>query len=382
MSVAYINSEVLTWARERAGVPPEDLMQINRKYVDWEAGNSLPTFLQAQMLAKKLHVPFGFFYLSEPPKEKPLTVDLRTLSDSHRHKFSLELRDVIADAQRKQDWYREFLLEGGAESLEFVAKYSVAHSVEEVANDLTETIGLSLNDRTGFTKDNFLAYLTEHTEEAGILVLRNGKVGANTHRVLDVDEFRGFSLPDSIAPVVFVNTADFMAAQIFTLIHELVHLWLGAEGVSDQGIATYNSHSKVEVFCNQVAVEVLVPKDAFLREWKRLNGSLEEKSDRLSRIFKVRSIVIARRALDSRLVERSSFFEYYNDLRVIWKNDRKSRSGGGNFHNSLPVANSRTLTDAICHATYSGNLLMRDGARLLGIKPATLSKYAKKRGVM
>jgi len=382
MSVAYINPEVLTWARERAGVLPEELMQVNRKYVDWEAGHALPTFRQAQELAKKLHVPFGFLYLSEPPVEKPPTVDLRTLNDSQHHEFSLELRDVVADARRKQDWYREYLLEGGTKPLGFVGKYSVAHSVDVVANDIEETLDLSLVDRAGFSKDTFLAYLTEHAEEVGILVLRNGKVGANTHRVLDVDEFRGFSLPDPIAPLVFVNTADFGAAQVFTLVHELAHLWMGAEGVSDQGISDYNSHSKIETFCNRVAVEVLVPKESFLQEWNKIRGTLEERTERLTRLFKVSSVVIARRALDEKLVNRTEFFAYYSDLREIWKNARRGGSGGGNFHNSLPVANSRTLTDAICHATYSGNLLMRDGARLLGIKPSTLSKYAETQGVL
>lgn len=382
MSAAYINPKILAWARERAGVLPEDLMRINRKYVDWEEGRTRPTFRQAQELAKRLHVPFGFLYLSNPPLEKPPTVDLRTLNDSQHHEFSLELRDVVGDALRKQDWYREFLLEGGADPLEFVGKYSTTHSVGEVANDLTETLGLSLSDRTGFSKESFLAYLTEHAEEIGILVLRNGKVGANTHRILDVDEFRGFSLPDPIAPLVFVNTADFGAAQIFTLIHELAHLWMGAEGVSDQGISDYNSHSKIETFCNRIAVEVLVPKESFLQEWNRIHGTLEERAERLTRLFKVSSIVIARRALDEKLVNRTAFFAYYSALRETWKNAQRGDAGGGNFHNSLPVANSRTLTDAICHATYSGNLLMRDGARLLGIKPSTLSKYAETQGVL
>jgi len=382
MSVAYINPEILTWARKRAGVPEEALMQLNRKYVDWEAGNSLPTFRQAQTLAKKLHVPFGFLYLSSPPEEKPPTVDLRTLNDFQHHEFSLELRDVVSDARRKQDWYREYLQEGGAEPLGFIGKYSITRSARKVADDLTETLGLALGDRAGLTKETFLAYLTDHAEEAGVLVLRNGKVGANTHRTLDVDEFRGFSLPDSIAPLVFVNTADFGAAQVFTLVHELAHLWVGAEGVSDQGIAEWNSHSKVEDFCNQVAVEVLVPKEPFLQEWSRAKGNLEERSEYLTRVFKVSSVVIARRALDVGVVSRDDFFAYYQCLREIWKNARRNSSGGGNFHNSLPVANSRTLTDAICHAAYSGNLMMRDGARLLGIKPSTLSKYAETQGVL
>lgn len=381
MSVAHINSEVLTWARERAGFLPEDLMLVNQKYIDWEAGHTKPTFRQAKTLAHKLHIPFGFLYLSEPPVEKPLTVDLRTFNDSYHHDFSLELRDVVADALRKQDWYRDFLLEDGAEPLAFVGKYSTTTSASTVANDLVKKLFLSLEDREGISKSAFLAYLTEHAEEAGVLVLRNGKVGANTHRVLNVEEFRGFSLPDPIAPLVFVNTADFEAAQIFTLIHELVHLWVGAEGVSDWKLTDQASRSNGESFCNQVAVEVLVPKEPFLKKWNERRGSLQEKADALCQDFKVSSVVIARRAWDSGLVDRAEFFAYYNDLRITWKNARQ-RGSGGDFHNSFPVANSRTLTDAICHAAYSGNLLMRDGARLLGVSPATLSRYVDKKGVL
>ena len=382
MSVAYINPKVLTWARERAGIPPEELMKVNRKYIDWEIGTALPTFRQAQEVAKKLYIPFGFLYLSKPPKELPLTVDLRTLSDSRNQEFSLELRDVISDAQRKQEWYKEYLLEEGATPLDFFGKFSITHSVDDVANDLKTVLRLTLKDRERLSKNQFLTYLTDQAEEVGILVLRNGKVGANTHRSLSVEEFRGFCLSDSIAPLVFVNTVDFKAAQIFTLMHELAHLWIGEEGVSDQGISEWNTHSKVETFCNKVAVEVLVPKTVFLQKWNQLQGNLEEKLDQLNRIFKVSSIVLARRALDLNLLEPSVFFSYYNDLKIIWRQTRKNSSGGGNFHNSLPVANSRTFTDAICHATYSGKLLMRDGARMLGIKPATLGKYAEVQGLL
>jgi len=382
MSVAYINPKVLTWARERAGIPPEELMKVNRKYIDWEIGTALPTFRQAQEVAKKLYIPFGFLYLSKPPKELPLTVDLRTLSDSRNQEFSLELRDVISDAQRKQEWYKEYLLEEGATPLDFFGKFSITHSVDDVANDLKTVLRLTLKDRERLSKNQFLTYLTDQAEEVGILVLRNGKVGANTHRSLSVEEFRGFCLSDSIAPLVFVNTVDFKAAQIFTLMHELAHLWIGEEGVSDQGISEWNTHSKVETFCNKVAVEVLVPKTVFLQKWNQFQGNLEEKLDQLNRIFKVSSIVLARRALDLNLLEPSVFFSYYNDLKIIWRQTRKNSSGGGNFHNSLPVANSRTFTDAICHATYSGKLLMRDGARMLGIKPATLGKYAEVQGLL
>ncbi len=381
MSVAYINPEVLAWARGRAGLVPEELQSFHRKYVEWEQGTAKPTFRQAQELAKKLHVPFGFFYLSNPPKEEPLTVDLRTFSDARHHEFSLELRDVIADAKRKQEWYREYLLEGGAEPSDFVGKYKVSNGVNIVAEDISKALQLSFAEREGFTKQQFLGVLTDKAEQAGVLVLRNGKVGANTHRVLDVKEFRGFALPDDMAPLVFVNTADFEAAQIFTLMHELAHLWLGAEGVSDWGLNDRDDHHGTELFCNQVAVEVLVPQREFKAAWVDCAGTLEEKSARLSNRFKVSSVVIARRAWDLDFVNKTEFFAFYNLLRSRWK-QKRSASDSGNFNNSFPVANSRILTDAICHAAASGELLIRDGARLLGVKPATFSNYAQKQGAM
>jgi len=259
MSVAYINPKVLAWARGRAGLMPDELQSFHRKYVEWEQGTAKPTFRQAQELANKLHVPFGFLYLSRPPEEKPLTIDLRTFRDEQHRDFSLDLRDVISDAKRKQEWYRDYLIEGGAEPLGFVGKYNVSSGVNTVAEDVSKTLQLSFSDRIGFTKHQFLGVLTDKVEQAGVLVLRNGKVGANTHRTLDVQEFRGFALPDDMAPLVFVNAADFEAAQIFTLMHELAHLWLGAEGVSDWSLNDRDDHRGTELFCNQVAVEVLVP---------------------------------------------------------------------------------------------------------------------------
>lgn len=381
MSVAYINPEVLVWARERAGVRSEELMSFHRKYVEWELGTALPTFRQAQELAKKLHVPFGFLYLTTPPREEPVTADLRTFNDEHHREFSLELRDVISDAKRKQEWYREYLIEGGAEPLTFIGRFSMSSGMMPVAADIAHTLQLSNVDRAGVSKDRFLAYLTEKAEQAGVLVLRNGKVGANTHRVLDVEEFRGFALPDAYAPLVFVNTADFIAAQIFTLMHELVHLWLGAEGVSDWGLADRDDHAGTERFCNQVAVEVLVPRLEFESAWNENEGTLQERADRLANQFKVSSVVIARRAWDLDFVDQGEFFTFYKLLRSRWKKKRAA-SDGGSFDNSFPVANSRTLVDAICHAAASGELLIRDGARLLGVKPATFSGFAQKQGVL
>lgn len=90
--------------------------------------------------------------------------------------------------------------------------------------------------------------------------MRSGIVGNNTHRPLDVAEFRGFAISHPLAPLVFINSADAPAARLFTLMHELAHIWVGSSGISN---ASPGNARREEVFCNAVAGEFLAPHDVF-----------------------------------------------------------------------------------------------------------------------
>ena len=381
MSAALLNHQMISWARKRADMSADEaLNKIHKNYLLWERGEAKPTFKQAQDLANKLHVPFGYFYLSKPPKEKPLAPDLRTVGDVQAEDYSTELKDVISDAVRKQNWYRDYLKDNGHDEIPFIGKFDRNTSPKVIAEDIAKVLHFSTKDREVMGNLDYLRFLTEESEKVGICVMRNGKVGANTHRILSTDEFRGFALPDPLAPIVFINSADAPPAQIFTLAHEISHLWIGEKGVSNYDLAPNGRYSDVEKLCNQVAAELLVPENELFESWNHKN-TLQNNAENLIRLFKVSSIVIARRALDLNLIEKQEFFDYYKVLQEQWAVKKSKRKPGGHFFNSFPLANSARITHSIVCAVYNQKILMRDGARLLGVAPSTLNKYAVERGI-
>ena len=376
MTQALIHPAMLRWARERLHWPPEyvakKLPVKPEKLALWELGKAYPTFRQAQALARTLRIPFRYLFLSEPPDETPVIPDLRTIRDERHVQLSVNLLDVLNDVLRKQDWYREYLQQEGAEPLPFVGRYSTSDPVADVAKDICDT--LEINDALRCKARNwqgFLNLLIERIEHAGILVMRNSVVKNNNHRPLSVEEFRGFALSDHLAPVVFINSRDAKAAQIFTVAHELVHLWIDESAISSPDLAhgsTEEDH-QIEQFCNLVAAEVLTPQEDFMLEWSD-QENIEQNVARLVRYYKVSSVVVLRRALELERIDRDSFFEQYR--RELRKRQPIKESSGGDPYATYWTRSSKRLTQTVISATFEGRLLYREAANLLGIKVKTL----------
>ena len=172
MSTAFVNHNIIEWARIRSGKSIDELAaKLSPKYIEWERGEAKPTFRQIEGIAKKLHIPIGYLFLSEHPAEAELTVDLRSFKDSLKKEFSLELQDVIVDAIKKQDWYRDYVKELGAEPLNFIGKFNLNSPIKQVALDIQKTLKISLEDRLDLNKEGFLKYLTKvRIEEAKTLL--------------------------------------------------------------------------------------------------------------------------------------------------------------------------------------------------------------------
>ncbi len=329
-----------------------------------------------------LHIPFGYLFLPHPPEESLPILDLRTVGDHQPHEISPDLRDLLNDVTLKQDWYRDCLIEQGAEPVPFVRRFGLQTPTNDIATDITRVLDLTLEHRTQARNgEEFLRLLMNKTEDVGVMVMRSGIVGSNTHRALDVHEFRGFAIADDYAPVVFLNGRDARAAQIFTLVHELAHLWLGVSGISDLFLDIESRHVyvKAERVCNAVAAEVLAPEKAFLVHWNT-SRALGENADDLARLFRVSTVVIARRAVDLGVAAWDEYHAFYTEQAQQWRNAKKS--DGGSPYKTIPVRNGRRFTDAVVRAALEQRLLLRDAGRMLGLQPSNIGKLAREMGVV
>ncbi|WP_079223889.1 ImmA/IrrE family metallo-endopeptidase [Citrobacter werkmanii] len=375
--LAYINPQIFNWACARAQVSEEDLSQSLgvklEKVIGWSRGGLKPTFGQAQKLASKLHIPFAFFFLPAPPQDILPIPDLRTHGNHGLANVSIDLKDTIASVVRRQEWFKDYLKDQDAEALSFIGSYNVNSDPVEVAINIRQTLKLENLNPRGLSWEEYQRKIVDGAEAAGILVMRSGIVENNTHRPLSVSEFRGFAISDSHAPVVFVNLRDAPPARLFTLLHELAHLWLGQSGVSS-GSAIEDRRE--EQFCNAVAGEFLAPAREVIALWSD-NKELNDNVSDIARIFHVSRYVIIRRAFDLGLVSYDTYNEYYRELINQFNN---TDGGGGNFYAIAKNKNSALFSKVILNETLSGRVLLRDAGKLLGISPAKLKQYATEIG--
>ncbi len=260
---APVNPELLRWARLRAGLVQEDLTERFRELPEWESGDLQPSLRQVEAFARAVHAPVGYLFLSEPPKEAMPIPDFRTFAGHAVARPSPNLLDTIYACQERQGWYRDFARVAGESALDFVGSASVDAPPEAVAAQIREALGFDLAARRECsTWIEALRLFIRQADEAGVLVMVSGIVVSSTRRRLDPVEFRGFALCDPLAPLIFVNGKDTKAAQMFTLAHELAHVWLGASALSNIGPAPVSGVRQEKVWCNAVAAELLVPLDA------------------------------------------------------------------------------------------------------------------------
>ena len=364
-----VNSDIITWAIARAGYDLHEYLINFPKIQDWIDDKKKPTIKQLEKFSHNVHLPFGYLFLRKPPNEE-LPIPFFRTEKSARTDVSLNVYDTIILTQRRQEWLKEYLTENGFDSLEFVGKFNKSTNVSEIVFDIRKTLSLDEDWAQKFqTWEKALEYLTSIIEEKGIILTFNSVVGNNTHRPITVDECRGFVLVDEMCPFMFINAADGKAAQMFTIVHELAHIWTG-ESAGFDFRQLQPASEPIEVLCDKVAAEFLVPEAKFNQHWDN-----QKNIKTIARYFKVSPIVVARRALDLGKISKPAFFSFYNDYITKMKYKKESQSGGGDFYATAKKRISSSFAAHINHAVKTNTLLYRDAFKLTGLKGDTFNKF-------
>ena len=379
MTRVPVPPEMLRWACERAGYDMEHVAARIPQFPAWIRRERQPTLKQLEKLAKLTHTPLGYLFLPEPPNERLPIPDYRTVTGTARGRPSPDLLDTLYTMQRRQAWLRESLVENDAEPLAFVASARLADEPEVVGREMRRVLNLNDGWAAGVrTWQDAVSELRRVIEQLGVMAVINSVVGNNTHRRLSVEEFRGFALPDSHAPLIFVNGADAKSAQMFTLAHELAHIWLGTEGLSGFE-SLLPGGTDVEEWCNRAAAELLAPARELRARWWKVRRT-KSPFEALARTFKVSPIVASRRALDLNLVDQSTFFSFYDDY-VNREHRGGQTAGSGDFYNNQNTRVGELFTNQVLRAAMEGRIGFKEAYDLTGLRGGTFQEYARRLGV-
>lgn len=388
-----INHTILVWARKEANLSlaraaskagikdlkargdKETLPSVVR-LERWEEGAETPTFAQLENLAKAYRRPVLTFFLPRPPLKATRLKDFRTVanvavdSEAFSSEFSALLRRIEALGVSLHDLTRQ----SGAKPLPFVGTANTRMRPDQLVQNIRSILDYSLDaQKKAGESDRVFSDIRTKAEERGIFVLLEGNLGS-WHTDIEPDVFRGVSISDEFAPLIVVNPTDAKTARVFTLAHELCHIWLGDSGVSNWTSLDIRTKSNLdnELFCDQVAAELLVPRDDLMKEWTHVRfGNLDTKIDFVSKIFGVSTIVIARRILDLGYIDTAYYWSYYNERKLEWDNFKKAlrqKKGQPSYRIRTRARLGNRVISTVMTAAREGRISELDASRMLSVK--------------
>lgn len=359
-----VKRDVLLWAIKESQKSMNDIELKFSKINEWISGDSAPTMKQIESLANFLKIPFGYMFLATPPKTNVMKVEFRSI-DNKLPEVSKNLKDTLLQMNRNQSWMSELRQELGWDKLDIIKNFDIKvndrANIVEVAKLAKKLLGIEEEWYLNYTtNEKAYNYLREKLENAGILVMQNGVVGFDTHRRLELNEFRAFMLYDDYAPLIFVNGTDSTAGKIFSLMHEFVHILYQQDDIISES-------SQVEIKANerkinQIASEILIPREVIKAKWIELEKKEElARIDAISKMLKVSSYAVAVKLSDMRIVAD-------NIVAVIASRSQKIRrsTSGGDFYKNYYAKMSSNFLKSVVSQTESGNLSYTYAFKLLG----------------
>ena len=368
-----ISPETLVWATERGGYNTDSLFNIYPKALEWIKEDSLPTVKQLERFAKKVHVPFGFLFLKKPPIETIPVTFYRSNGDVVNNP-PLVIKDLVNTIKYKQDWLRDFLIESNYDELDFIGTLSDYKNIKilEAANVIRKNLNIHLEWYRETNKNAVFRYWIDTLENNRIFVISTGFVN-NNKRIVDVDICKGFTLIDKFCPFIYINTNNLGGGRIFTLLHELVHIFVGNSiGLSYEPI--HPSSTPLEKFCDEVASEILLPTEHFVQTWHSLEGNFYDRFTKIANVNHISKLVVMRKALDCGFIQIADFWSSYNSYTSV----PYTKSTGGNYWNSKPYEVSRKFYSFVDQALKQGKILPTNAYKLTNMKGKTYENFKKK----
>jgi Zn-dependent peptidase ImmA (M78 family)/transcriptional regulator with XRE-family HTH domain len=390
-----VNPEILRWARVEAGfslggaasragisAPRKEKDGRGRTAIDrlagWESGSDAPSLPQLEQLAKAYRRPLATFFLPGPPEKMAGTEDYRTVAGGASKADSPEfsaLRRKVAVLHRA---LRDLSIDAGSQELAFIGSLSDRTPVPNFVGDMRRALGVGTEDQMrAKDEDGLFRFLRSAAQGAGIYVLLMGDLGSH-HTAVGVDEFRGMAIADGLAPVVVVNPNDSRAARLFTLMHELAHLWLGSRGISSfDALGTGTGYGSRERLCNRVAGEFLVPEANLRTALETTKESPAHAAAAIAKRFNVSEAALGRRLLDLGIIGGDEYGGLLAKCAARWKKLKDEKSGAGGAPKAeimdrfrLGEKTMRTLISA----AEAGRIGFQDAARLMGIPVSRFDK--------
>lgn len=381
---AFITPNVLKWARESARMTEETAaakvsVPID-KLKDWEAGTSQPTIRQAQTLAKAYKRPFALFFLPDIPRDFQPLQDFRK---SESKALTTSSIFIIREIQQKQAWISDVNSENNEEKLSFVGRFTIDNNPQKVAQDILSTLKIN---PASYKSENPIKEWIDAAETNGIFISRTSFI--HTRLKLDSEELQGFAIADPYAPFVFINSDNWNAPQLFTLVHELAHIWIAETGISNEVEPELKQKDKlhpVELFCNEVAANALMPIEIVL-SFDTASFQSSKEVFKAARQLGVSSFALLVRALNLGIISTSAYqklkreadidFAEYLKKEAIKKAKlrKKEKPGGPNYYLLQSNRNSRLFTQTVLDAFRGGFIEPTLASNLLNVQ---INKFQK-----
>ena len=380
---------MLLWAQERSKREDDAYETKFPAWREWVEERKIPTIKQVEEIARYSHLPFGIFFLEEPPTVELPIPDYRLGQSGDQATPSQDLLDVIDLSIQRQAWFQDYALKIGLDNAD-ITRATQQDDPVIVAAVAASELDFTVADRARLrSREKARNHLRRNFEQRGGLAIITSMVGNNNQRMLDRDEFRGFTLADDLVPLIFVNSSgDSLSGQIFTFLHEYGHVALRTTGVSDEHPSPEDlSHQGVgvEAWCNAFAAEVLVPAED-LRAQFRADAEHTDELERLAGRYMCSTLVILLKLRMLGHVGGAGFDTLYRseEERALeaFAHKRAQNAGGGDFYLNQPFRIGERLSRAVLADVREGGTSYTDAFRVLGLRNVDqLNKYAGQLGI-